>query len=64
VELWLTCAALGSGIALAWRAAQADRNRRPGSGSLMPWPALMLLGATAALFAVVHLLTLLVRAGG
>ncbi len=64
MELWLTFAALAGGLALAWGAARADRRRRLGQGTLMPWPALMLLGATAALFAAVHLLTLLGRGSG
>jgi hypothetical protein len=65
MDLWLTCAALAGGVALAWGAARADR-RPPGlgRGALKPWPALMLLGATAALFAAVHLLSLVGRGGG
>lgn len=64
MEMWVTGAALMGGLALAWGAARADRRRRLGAGSLMPWPALMLLGATAALYAAVHLLALLGRGGG
>jgi hypothetical protein len=64
MDLWLTCAALAGGLALAWGAARADRRRPVGRGVLIPWPALMLLGATVALFAAAHLLTLLGRSGG
>ncbi|MFN3287615.1 MAG: hypothetical protein ACK40H_04140 [Sphingomonadaceae bacterium] len=64
MEIWVTGAVLAGGLALAWGAARADRRPRLGTGSLMPWPALMLMGATAALFAAVHLVTLLGRGGG
>ena len=64
MDLWLTGAALLGGLTLAWGAARADRRPpRPGRGAFKPWPALMMLGATVALFAAAHLLTLAARGG-